>query len=73
MGGECGDQASDSMGNYRFGCKLAEAETVKHSSVCAEISAPAHSDRCEYGYGIAVDPAGLNEVRNQSQGSSDGS
>ena len=46
------------------------AERVEHSSVCAQESAPAHTDSCEHCNGVAVNPTMLDEAGNQAQGCS---
>ena len=64
------DKPAHRMGKYRFRCEVPVSQRIKHCSMCAEITAPAHAHCCEYRYCIPVQKSGFLECRNKPHGSS---
>ena len=62
VGYHTGGYAAYGMRHYRLGRKLSVAQRVEHGGVRAEVSAPAHADGGEHGYGVAVNPSGAHEA-----------
>lgn len=67
VGYHTGGYAAYGMRHYRLGRKLAVAQRVEHGGVRAEVSAPAHADGGEHGYGVAVNPSGVHETGNKPE------
>ena len=67
VGDHSGGYAAYGMRHDGFGRKLAVAERVEHGGVRAEVSAPAHADGGEHGYGVAVNPSGAHEAGNKPE------
>ena len=68
MCGDAGAKAANSMCAYGFANEFAISEAVKHGSVSAEISAPAHAHGGKDSNGVVVDNASGIEGGHQTNG-----
>ena len=67
VGDDGGDETADGVGEDRLGRQLPVAERVEHRCVRAQVAAPAHADRGEDGYGVAVYPSLVYEVGHKAE------
>ena len=67
-----GCNAADGMRHNGLGRQLAIAERIEQGCMRAELSAPAHSDGCEHGYGVAVYPSGAHKAGYKAERRSNG-
>ena len=67
-----GEQAADGVGKDSTRGELAIVHRVEHRGVGAQEAAPTHADGGEHGDGVAIDPALLDELGNQTERGTDG-
>lgn len=73
MGGYGSHESADGVGENSFRSKISVSHRIKHCSVGAEVSAPAHTDSGENTDGVAVNPAFTDKLREKAQSGTDSS